>query len=314
MSEIKESFVATTSSKNERLTPLNLLLEYRLESIFGEILAEDYSGPVPPDVLRDFRFVISTDTPAPNSGNWQVELSNYECSHYSAVLLSKRMKRISLLSSPSLEIVEKLVLDIVGRVRYDMAYASQTVFDYPPAVQIEVSKACNLRCSFCYQSNKDFSNTITRSSAFIDRSFYENVINSLKYKVPYLIIASRGEPTMHPNFNELLSYANGSFLDIKLNTNGMFLTKDVISTILDTVDTLVISIDSNDPLTYEDMRKNASHQKLMNNLHLLKQMRINHPRCDDITIRISGVVCLGSIKTIMNILTFIHHLPMMSFW
>ena len=58
----------------------------------------------------------------------------------------------------------------------------------------------------------------------------EKMINGTKA----ITLASRGEPTLHPKLPEMLEYASGKFLEVKLNTNATRLDEKVIRKILET--------------------------------------------------------------------------------
>jgi len=221
--------------------------------------------------------------------DWLEGLKGYECSHYTLVHLSKRIEKLISKPARSGHDFSELFRDMVGRARYDQAFRERTLFPYPPAIQIELSKACNLSCPFCYQANPAFKKSIRPKEAFIDIEFYKKLIDAAKGKVPYIILASRGEPLMHPQFGELLKYLHDGFLDVKLNTNAMFLTRELCSIVLDHVDTLVVSVDSHEKEVYESLRVNAKFSLLVQNLELLRDVRSSHPRRNQVTIRVSGV-------------------------
>ena len=91
---------------------------------------------------------------------------------------------------------------------------------------------------------------------------------------------------MNPHFIEMLRYCKDKFLDIKLNTNGSLLTKDKIEVILETVNTLVFSVDS--VKEYSKFRVNGVFEKVMSNIKMVHHMRKPHHK---IKTRVSGVYC-----------------------
>ena len=71
-----------------------------------------------------------------------------------------------------------------------------------------------------------------------------------------LTLGSRGEPTMHPNFSEMIEYINkkGNFLEVKINTNASFLTEKLSHSILkNNVHFLIISADHYEKKMYEKL-------------------------------------------------------------
>ena len=89
-----------------------------------------------------------------------------------------------------------------------------------------------------------------------------------------LTMASRGEPTLHPKFNEILSYAKGKFFDFKINTNAMLLDKEKCHQILQNkVTELVFSVDSAKKDEYEHIRKHGKFEQVVSNIKRFHEIR-----------------------------------------
>ena len=179
--------------------------------------------------------------------------------------------------------VKKLEREIEARFLYDSNISGKIIIkDYPPLVHLELSPLCNYRCKFCFQQNEEH----FRGMNFMSLDLFKTLIDQLEGNVPYITFSNRGEPTMNPNFIKMMEYCRGKFLDIKLNTNGSLLTKKKIEAILDTVNTLVFSVDS--VKEYSQFRINGNFDVVLNNIKLVKEMRKPH---HDIITRVSGVYC-----------------------
>ena len=73
----------------------------------------------------------------------------------------------------------------------------------PQAVNLYITYRCRSRCSHCFlvQSGKIDRHELTREALF-------SIIDQLSELQVFLLIVSGGEPLLHPNFFEVLKYAN----------------------------------------------------------------------------------------------------------
>jgi len=83
-----------------------------------------------------------------------------------------------------------------------------------------------------------------------------------------------GEPTMHPMFLEILKKLKDTGKAIHFNTNGTLLNKDSIQKIVEMeIDSVKFSFQGVDQESYEEMRYGSSWDKLMENIHLMNELR-----------------------------------------
>lgn len=113
-----------------------------------------------------------------------------------------------------------------------------TEFDSVLYITVEITTACNFRCSFCYQASwknrqRISYNTIDRLIELLKQS------NTLNYNTLHLNIIG-GEPMLFPDTVEYLIQSMNKFcstrnitFEIKLNSNGYGLTKDFLSKCFD---------------------------------------------------------------------------------
>ena len=128
------------------------------------------------------------------------------------------------------------------------------VSDFPFYVLVEPVSSCNLRCVMCYQTDKTF--TRKPYMGLMKMELYKNIIDQLvEGETRALTMASRGEPSMHPKFGEMLEYASGKFYDFKINTNATRLNENMCHEILSSgVNVLTFSIDAHEKKLYEEIR------------------------------------------------------------
>lgn len=84
----------------------------------------------------------------------------------------------------------------------------------PINVEISPSNKCNLHCSYCFYKN-------THDTTIIDFDKLKDALSDMKkIGVKAISWTGGGEPTLHPQFNELVKYANSLGLKQGLFTNG----------------------------------------------------------------------------------------------
>jgi len=179
---------------------------------------------------------------------------------------------------------------LIYRYKFNKYPVLKKVNEYPICVNLEPTSICNLRCVMCYQSDKTFSRKSNNFMGNMNMDLFKKIIDEIHGNVEALTLASRGEPTLNQNLNEMLKYCNGKFLGLKLNTNATMLNEKIIHSIFSTdLQTLVFSIDEKDKESYEKIRVNAKFEKTMKNLELFKNIKEKHYKSSKMIVRISGV-------------------------
>lgn len=150
--------------------------------------------------------------------------------------------------------------------------------DFPSQIVVDVTEYCNLACMHC--PHEAFSN----SPAFGGRHLSEELNKKLVDEVAvdgkdicqYLRYTG-GEPLIHPEIVDLLSYAKKhGGAAINLTTNGMLLDDDMAGALLDAgVDVFDISIDAFSEETYQTVRRKGdltvSRPNVLNLIHRAKK-------------------------------------------
>ena len=90
----------------------------------------------------------------------------------------------------------------------------------PIRIEFELTEACNLACSFCYNSRKPRYTSLETAS---------NILESLARQDVLEIVLTGGEPTLHPEFRKIAIIAGELFNCVLLQTNGTFLDDDLLS-------------------------------------------------------------------------------------
>ncbi len=115
---------------------------------------------------------------------------------------------------------------------------------------IEVTNRCNLNCKMCFR--RFWKDPIGE----INIKNFKHILESTKpfKELETIYLGGIGEPTVHPKFSQIIQTVKDYGYRLEFATNGTTLKK-YANEIVDTeVDTIIISIDSPDPLIYKDIR------------------------------------------------------------
>lgn len=131
---------------------------------------------------------------------------------------------------------------------------------HPLSVSIEPTNLCNLHCPECPSGSK----ILKRERGFIGSDIFKKIIDQLSPHLYWLTFYFQGEPFLHPEFHEMVSYAKSKKIYVSTSTNGHFLTEiNTISTIKSGIDRLIISLDGTDQESYSSYRKGGSFEKVV---------------------------------------------------
>ena len=186
--------------------------------------------------------------------------------------------------------VNKVYRYINFRFFFEQVSLKKIETDYPPYLLIEPVSTCNLRCPFCFQTDKTFTKKPFMGTMKLD--LFKNIIDQAnELGVGAITIASRGEPTLHKDLGEMLKYAKSkeNIFEIKLNTNATKLTEGLCNQIFESeVNQVVISADHYEKKTFEELRKNSNFETIVKNVKLLFETRkkFKNPLTE---IRVSGI-------------------------
>lgn len=91
----------------------------------------------------------------------------------------------------------------------------------------------------------------------------------------FLNLYFQGEPYLHPQFTEMVSYAKTKKIYVATSTNGHFLTNENISRTFESgLDKLIISLDGTDVQTYQQYRIGGNFNEVMRGIvELVRQKK-----------------------------------------
>jgi len=140
----------------------------------------------------------------------------------------------------------------------------------PLALSIEPTSICNLKCPECPTGM----NLLSRPRGTIALEEYQRIIRQLPPELMYLNLYIQGEPTMHPNFPDLVKLAHQKNLYTSTSTNGHFITPSMALKIVEAGMTrMIFSIDGTTQKTYAQYRKGGQLSKALDGIKLMIEAR-----------------------------------------
>jgi radical SAM protein with 4Fe4S-binding SPASM domain len=130
----------------------------------------------------------------------------------------------------------------------------------PISIAIEPTTSCNLRCPECPSGLRSF----TRPTGAVSRELFQRTIDELAPTLNYLTFYFQGEPYLHPQFLDMVSYASAKGIYTATSTNAHFLKDEQAElTIKSSLDRLIISIDGTTQDSYQSYRVGGSLEKVI---------------------------------------------------
>lgn len=181
------------------------------------------------------------------------------------------------------------------RFRYETYPDRKLLDNFPPCIQIEPTSACNFRCVFCYQTDDEFTAKKNGHMGSMSLDTFKRVIDQCQGHIEAVTLASRGEPMAAPKIKEMLAYAAGKFLALKVNTNASLLDQAKCHALLSAdVSTLVFSADSALESEYPKLRVGGDLKKVLANVKMFADIKRKHYPESRMITRVSGVSVPGS--------------------
>ena len=104
---------------------------------------------------------------------------------------------------------------------------------------------------------------------------FKNALDTMPQTVQTVFFGGMGEPLIHPQIVQMVSYAHGLGRRTELITNGTLLTKEMSDHLMDAgLDMLWVSIDSFTEQEYDKIQQNGKLSVIMDNLNSLNRLRM----------------------------------------
>jgi len=139
---------------------------------------------------------------------------------------------------------------------------------YPLALDVILTKACNLNCTFCVSSTVE-------GERWLPFELYERIARDLFPYAWRLSLCSGGEPLLYPRLREALQLAGRHRLHTSLVSNGMLLNEQMAKWIVadQNLHEFAVSFDGATKATLEGIRRGANFEKIIANVTRLGRLR-----------------------------------------
>jgi MoaA/NifB/PqqE/SkfB family radical SAM enzyme len=159
----------------------------------------------------------------------------------------------------------------------------------PMKVFIGITRACDLDCPFCFARGGQYGQQMSRQTI-------EGVIHQAAEMGVFEFRLTGGEPTVHPNFFDLVELIAGLGMNVSVNTHGAYNARLLQRMMESPVDDIRVSIDG--PAAIHDALRGAgTFQRAVETTRQMKaagkMVRLNTMVCRDNREMLDQMVALG---------------------
>jgi radical SAM protein with 4Fe4S-binding SPASM domain len=131
----------------------------------------------------------------------------------------------------------------------------QNPWGMPTVVQIEPTTYCNLKCALC-----PVTEGLGRPPGFMNFDLYKRLVDEIGDYAFLILLWDWGEPSLHPDIDEMISYARQKGIKVVCSTNGhRFASPQFAERIVRSgLDTLIFALDGVSQETYQLYRRQGS--------------------------------------------------------
>jgi radical SAM protein with 4Fe4S-binding SPASM domain len=155
------------------------------------------------------------------------------------------------------------------------------------SMEIEFSRVCNFRCSYCYVADK------SECSNELSRPEIRDVILQAKALGARKIIILGGEPSIYPHLVEMLRFLSSEDLEVEMFTNGTGIDEELAAVLARERVRVVLKMNSRDEELQDRLAgKKGAFQIIHRALSFLQ--KAGYPS-DDLFLAVSTVICRQNI-------------------
>ncbi len=140
------------------------------------------------------------------------------------------------------------------------------VWGMPLSYSIEPTNHCNLKCPECPSGL----GSLTRPLGLMRLEFFKRIVDEIGSTGFYTQLFFQGEPYINKNLPQMIKYAQQRKIYVSISTNGHFINKKNVDTILDSApDKIIFSIDGLDEESYQNYRVGGTFAQADDSLRTL---------------------------------------------
>jgi radical SAM protein with 4Fe4S-binding SPASM domain len=169
---------------------------------------------------------------------------------------------------------------------------------HPLMAIVYPSYVCNHNCQGC-----SYRELNRKENAFLDPKNFVKLLKSLhSLEVKSIELSGGGEPTLHPQFCELVKCAVNEGFDLALLTNGSLLSGRIADVVVDNFTYIRVSVDASDVVAYNQIHRPPEiygFQTILNNLEEVISKR--NQRNSKLTVGAKVLVCQTNMNFIESV-------------
>lgn len=140
--------------------------------------------------------------------------------------------------------------------------------NFPPALMIEPTNICNLKCPLCPSGN----GSLKRARGLMPLAMFQDIVDQVASRIGMLILWNQGESFLNPEFYAMLEYAASQKLYTLSSTNAS-LELDHERIVNSGLSRIIISMDGISEATYNSYRRGGNYQQVLANMQALMQAK-----------------------------------------
>lgn len=145
--------------------------------------------------------------------------------------------------------------------------------EFPMMIVLSFVYPCNAKCPHCPYTNSNIRDDY-KDAPFMSEQVFKTIADEAGSYGAYLRVSGGGEPMLHPQATELLTYAKSVGCKIGLITNGSKFTEANSRALLSSgVDMIEFSVDAADAETYRVVREGLRWNRLLVNVERMMKLR-----------------------------------------
>lgn len=140
---------------------------------------------------------------------------------------------------------------------------------FPMHLDFDLTNACTLACTFCPRTQLIRRGQYPGTYYMPFKIFKKSLLEGSQKGLMSVNLNASGEPLLHKDLTRMVKLAREhGILDIMLHTSAVYLTKDLMASLIENgLTKLIISFDSPVKEHYEQLRVNASYDTVVKNIN-----------------------------------------------
>jgi len=140
---------------------------------------------------------------------------------------------------------------------------------FPTFLQLEPTRRCNLRCLMCGRTYGSFDR-----QSDMTLEMFQKILCQFPSDLAAIHIQGLGEPLLHPQLIDMIVFAHNRGLRTSFNSNFTRLTDEIADRLVESGHhEIQVSIESTDPALFSDLRRNASLDRVIENIQRINEAK-----------------------------------------